>query len=120
MISLATALKSLYPTSEFAIEDNDIGKIRWFKDQPEGFQFSDDEVGNELKAAKLAELQVEVDRLTQIEISKQYQQKRRYEYPPLADLADALYWQSQGDESKMTAYLAAVDAVKQKYPKEGE
>ena len=50
----------------------------------------------------------------------EYQRLRKPEYPPLADLADALYWQSQGDESKMTAYLAAVDAVKQKYPKEGE
>lgn len=47
----------------------------------------------------------------------QYQRDRVTEYPPLTDLADALYWQSQGDESKMTAYLAAVDAVKAKYPK---
>jgi hypothetical protein len=49
--------------------------------------------------------------------STEYQRLRQPEYPPLADLADALYWQAQGDESKMTAYLAAVDAVKQKYPK---
>lgn len=48
----------------------------------------------------------------------EYQRLRQPEYPPLSDLADALYWQAQGDESKMTAYLAAVDAVKQKYPKE--
>lgn len=53
---------------------------------------------------------VEVDSL-------EYQRLRQPEYPPLADLADALYWQAQGDESKMTAYLAAVEAVKQKYPK---
>jgi hypothetical protein len=46
-----------------------------------------------------------------------YQRSRQPEYPPLADLADALYWQAQGDESKMTAYLAAVQAVKDKYPK---
>jgi len=50
--------------------------------------------------------------------TSEYQRQRRPEYPPLADLADALYWQAQGDESKMTAYLAAVDAVKIKYPKE--
>lgn len=42
---------------------------------------------------------------------------RRAAYPPLADLADATYWQSQGDASKMQAYLAAVKAVKAKYPK---
>lgn len=61
-------------------------------------------------AAEIIRLQAEYD-------SKQYQRQRQPEYPPLADLADAIYWQSQGDESKMTAYLAAVDAVKQKYPK---
>jgi len=51
--------------------------------------------------------------------TNEYQRQRQPEYPPLADLADALYWQAQGDESKMTAYLAAVDAVKTKYPKGG-
>ena len=50
--------------------------------------------------------------------NKQYQRSRDMEYPPMTDLADALYWQSKGDESKMTAYLAAVDLVKQRYPKE--
>jgi hypothetical protein len=47
----------------------------------------------------------------------QYIRDRVMEYPPLTELADALYWQAQGDESKMTAYLAAVNAVKAKYPK---
>ena len=46
-----------------------------------------------------------------------YQRLRQPEYPPLADLADALYWQSKGNDIKMAAYLAAVDAVKTKYPK---
>jgi hypothetical protein len=51
---------------------------------------------------------------------KEYQRQRQSEYPPLADLADAVYWQAQGDDSKMTAYLAAVQAVKDKYPKGNE
>lgn len=42
---------------------------------------------------------------------------RRAAYPPLADLADALYWQSQGDNSKMDAYNAAIAAVKEQFPK---
>jgi hypothetical protein len=46
--------------------------------------------------------------------------KRRKAYPPLADLADALYWQAQGKPGPMNAYLAAVGAVKAKYPKPGE
>ena len=47
-----------------------------------------------------------------------YIAKRQSEYPPLTDLADALYHQSKGDETKLTAYLAKCEAVKQKYPKE--
>jgi hypothetical protein len=47
-----------------------------------------------------------------------YISKRQAEYPPLTDLADALYHQSKGDETKLTAYLAKCEAVKQKYPKE--
>jgi hypothetical protein len=46
-----------------------------------------------------------------------YQQQRRQEYPPLSDFADAMYWQLQGDASKMEAYLAKVAAVKARYPK---
>lgn len=42
---------------------------------------------------------------------------RYAEYPPLADFADAMYWQSKGDNSKMAAYLSRVDAVKTKFPK---
>ena len=44
-------------------------------------------------------------------------QLRRAAYPPLADLADAMYWQSQGQEAKMMEYNAAVGAVKRRYPK---
>ena len=47
-----------------------------------------------------------------------YKYQRAPEYPPLTDLADALYHQSKGDETKLTAYLAKCEAVKQKYPKE--
>ena len=46
-----------------------------------------------------------------------YQRQRQPEYPPLADLADALYWASTGDSSKLDAYYKACEAVKAKYPK---
>lgn len=42
---------------------------------------------------------------------------RRDAYPPVADLADAIYWQSQGDSSKMDRYIAAVAAIKAQFPK---
>jgi hypothetical protein len=44
-------------------------------------------------------------------------QLRQNEYPPLTDLADAMYWSSQGDNTKLEAYYAACEAVKLKYPK---
>ena len=64
------------------------------------------------------ELQVEIIRLQAQYDANEYQRKRAAEYPPLTDLADALYHQSKGDETKMTAYLTKCEAVKQKYPKE--
>lgn len=64
-----------------------------------------------LIASKVEELQSAYE-------ATEYQRLREKEYPPLADLADALYWQAQGDETKMTAYVAKCEAVKQKYPKE--
>ena len=50
----------------------------------------------------------------------QYQRDRQPEYPSLADLADAMYWSSKGDETKLDAYYAACEAVKAKYPKPAE
>jgi len=43
--------------------------------------------------------------------------KRFRKYPPIGELADALYWASTGDTSKLDAYYAACAAVKAKYPK---
>ena len=46
-----------------------------------------------------------------------YQRQRAPEYPPLTDLADALFWASRGDDSKLTSYYTACESVKAKYPK---
>lgn len=42
---------------------------------------------------------------------------RKVCYPPLEVLADALYWQAQGDNSKMDAYIALCKVVKEAFPK---
>ena len=60
--------------------------------------------------AAAAEIQSELD-------ATQYQRNRQPEYPSLADLADALYWSNQGDNTKLDEYYAACAAVKAKYPK---
>ncbi len=46
-----------------------------------------------------------------------YKSQRKKEYPPLADLADAIYWNEKGDPTKLAAYTAACDQVKLDYPK---
>ena len=60
--------------------------------------------------ARIAELQADY-------AAKQYQRDRQPEYPSVADLADALYWSNQGDNTKLDEYYQACAAVKAKYPK---
>ena len=46
-----------------------------------------------------------------------YKEERQFLYPSLADFADAMYWNSKGDSSKLTAYYAACEKVKTDNPK---
>jgi len=46
-----------------------------------------------------------------------YKDDRKLLYPPLEDFADAMYWNSKGDSSKLTAYYAACEKVKTDNPK---
>ena len=68
------------------------------------------ELDQTLVDAAAAEIQAELD-------ATQYQRDRQPEYPSLADLADALYWSNQGDNTKLDEYYQACAAVKAKYPK---
>ena len=68
------------------------------------------ELDQALVDAAAAEIQTELD-------ATQYQRDRQPEYPALADLADALYWSNQGDNTKLDEYYQACAAVKAKYPK---
>ena len=46
-----------------------------------------------------------------------YQSTRQPLYPSLGDFADAMYWNSKGDASKLEAYYAACEKVKTDNPK---
>ena len=46
-----------------------------------------------------------------------YKTDRQPLYPPLGDFADAMYWNSKGDSSLLTAYYAACEKVKTDNPK---
>lgn len=102
-ITIASALDSLRPKSSYIVTDNTYEGIQWedtVQEKP-----TKEEVLNEL-----SRLQEEYN-------SKEYQRLRKVEYPPLEDLADALYWQSQGDDTKMQEYINAINKVKLAYPK---
>ena len=46
-----------------------------------------------------------------------YQSIRQPLYPSLGDFADAMYWNSKGDSSKLEAYYTACEKVKTDNPK---
>ena len=46
-----------------------------------------------------------------------YKDDRQPLYPPLEDFADAMYWNSKGDSTKLEAYYAACEKVKTDNPK---
>jgi hypothetical protein len=106
MITAKDALISLKPGAQWTWSGNEYSGLNW--------------LDTEQTKPTVQEINTEIERLKQQELSKYYQQLRVQEYPPLSEFADALYWQSQGDDTKMTAYLAACDAVKAKYPKDME
>jgi hypothetical protein len=104
MITSKDALISLRPGAQWSWSGTEYSGLNW--------------LDTEQTKPTPQEINTEIERLKQQELSKYYQQLRVQEYPPLSEFADAMYWQSQGDDSKMTAYLAACEAVKLKYPKD--
>jgi hypothetical protein len=98
---LINAVASLRPANTFSVQAD--GTIT-----SEDFGFV---------APTTEEVQAELTRLQTEWDNAEYQRQRKPEYPPMTDYLDAVYWQSQGDATKMTTYLAAVEAVKQRYPK---
>ena len=97
------AIRNLYP-EVWMIETTETGEICYDKNN------SVLEVDKDLVNLEAQRLQKEAD-------DNQYKLLRAREYPSVKDFADAMFWSSQGDNSKLDAYYAAVQAVKDKYPK---
>jgi hypothetical protein len=104
MISPQIALSNIRPGAQWAWSGKTCEGLNWLDQQQ--------------TKPTVQEINAEIERLKQEELNKYYQQLRVQEYPPLSEFADATYWQNHGDPTKMTAYLAACEAVKQKYPKD--
>ena len=105
--SYAVALSNLKPGALWSISGSDYDTLEWH-------------TGNTLTKPTKVEIDNEVTRLKAEWDEKQINVgiRRSGEYPPLADFADAMYWSSKGDDSKLTSYYEKCDAVKTKYPKE--
>ena len=74
------------------------------------------ESGTEISLDKTA-LEAEIKKIqAEIEAVK-YQEDRRTAYPYIGDFADAMYWSSKGDSTKLEAYYAACEKVKTDNPK---
>ena len=97
------ALLSLYPNSIWSIQENNYDTLEWLSE--------------DIPKPSKEEIEAEALRLQQEWEDTEYQRLRAPEYPPVTELADALYWNSKGDSSHLDAYYAACQAVKDKYPK---
>jgi hypothetical protein len=116
-MSVINALLSLRPGARWNLHGD---TISWTIDKGKTVPLNLEWLSTDIEMPTREQIETRMSELQVIADGIAYQDQRKKEYPPLADLADALYWQAQGDESKMTAYLAAVDAVKIKYPKGAE
>jgi|TARA_Y100000033_G_C2658549_1_gene68371 hypothetical protein len=66
---------------------------------------------------KITLVQSDID-AARIELDKlKYKDTRQPLYPSLGDFADAMYWNSKGDSTKLEAYYAACEKVKTDNPK---
>ena len=76
--------------------------------------FAQDGTKIKLDNAKIANARAFLD----AEYAKvKYKDDRQPLYPPLEDFADAMYWNSKGDATKLEAYYAACEKVKTDNPK---
>lgn len=96
MIDLATTITAINPNAKVTIYDEDIDTIDWGETTP---------ISNEDILSKQAELQADYE-------SKEYQRKRKIEYPSIAEQLDDIY------HNGIDSWKANIQIIKDKYPKE--
>lgn len=99
-IGLAEALQSLAPGAEWAMSDDNYSELEWFSSDIQKPEEND-------VLEELNRLQEEYDAL-------EYQRLRAVEYPDFKDYLDGVV---KGDQAQIDTYIAACQAVKEKYPK---
>ena len=94
------AIKKINPNAEFSVNANDINQITWHNGTTP--------ISKEDIQAKIIELQAEYE-------ANQYQRDRAKEYPSIQDQLDMQYWDKVNGTN---TWQDAINAVKNKYPKE--
>lgn len=97
---VAEALQSLVPSALWVLQGEDYEGLEWLDESQE--QPSKEDI-----FAEIERLQEEYDAL-------EYQRLRAFEYPPVTDYLDGIV---KDDQDQIDAYIAACQAVKDKYPK---
>jgi hypothetical protein len=99
---ITDAILKINPNAQVSVIGNDINtcEITWHDGTPE--------ISKEDIKAKIAELQADYD-------AKQYQRDRAKEYPSIQDQLDMQYWDKVNGTN---TWQDAINAVKNKYPKE--
>lgn len=97
---ITDALISLAPSAEWSLSGDTLDGLVWMSEDINQPTEEDIEL-------EIARLQAEYDAL-------EYQRLRAPEYPPMADYLDGIV---KGDQAQVDAYIAACQAVKEKYPK---
>ena len=99
------AIKSINPSAEFTLDNDDLDNIVWLNNTTP--------ISKADIQAKQAELQTPYD-------AEQYQRDREKEYPSWQDQMDML-WHSIDENAELKqkyfAFYEAIKAVKAKYPK---
>jgi hypothetical protein len=104
MTDIAKAILAIKSDAQVSVNAEDINQITWHDDNPTN-------ITNEQILAKQTELQTEYDSLV-------YARKRKAEYPPLNEFAEA-YCEKEfgGDSTKMDAYKIKYEKVRSDNPK---
>jgi hypothetical protein len=100
LFGISDALLSLTPGAQWVLAGDDLSGLQWLDvdiDMP---------LAEDIEA-EVVRLQAEYDAL-------EYQRLRKPEYPPIEDYIDGVV---KGDQEQIDAYIAACQAVKEKYPK---
>jgi len=98
-ILVAQAILQINPDANVRVANNDLDRIDWYEDTPV--------ISKSDLQAKITEMQADYD-------AKEYQRKRKPEYPSIEELVVALY-----DTEDKAAIDAKRAEIKLKYPKPG-